>query len=150
MFNLTLLEIPMNIYITSAVTLILLVVLVSVFDKRKTSRKSPEKVNDTQTDENSHDSSSSACCGKHTVCEKDRLTEAMMNKANYFEDEGLDRYKGRSSSDYVDSEIEEFRYVLYTMEQNEVSEWLESLQVRGIELPNALKEEAFSLMKETD
>lgn len=140
----------MNIYIICSVAIILLIVLVSVFDKRRTSKKLSEKINDTETDESFHESSSSLCCGKHAVCEKGRLTEAMMNKANYFDDEDLDRFKGRNSSDYVDSEIEEFRYVLYTMEQKEVSEWLESLQVREIELPNVLKDEAFSLMTENN
>jgi hypothetical protein len=140
----------MAIYIICGVILVILFVMTTFFKKKSSSNTQPENTETISRGENFSNSENSVCCGKHAVCEKDRLTEAMMNKANYFEDEDLDRYKGKSSSDYVDSEIEEFRYVLYTMEQNEVSEWLESLQVRGIELPNALKEEAFSLMTETD
>lgn len=140
----------MAIYIVCGVILVILFVMATFFKKKSSSNTQPESTETISRGENFSNSENSVCCGKHDVCDKQKLAEAMMNKANYFEDEDLDRYKGKSSSDYVDSEIEEFRYVLYTMEQNEVSEWLESLQVREIELPDALKEEAFSLMKETD
>ena len=88
------------------------------------------------------------CCGKHAVCEKQKLAEARMRSAQYFEDEELDRFNGRRSDDYTDKEVEEFRYILYTMQQNEVREWMECLQARGIELPDELKEECYSMMNE--
>ena len=89
----------------------------------------------------------SGCCGKHAVCEKRRLAEAANAGATYFDDEELDRFKGKTSDSFSDDETEEFRYVMYTMEQNEVREWLESLQVRGIELPDGLKDEARLLIE---
>ena len=88
------------------------------------------------------------CCGKHVVCEKQKLAEARMRQAQYFDDEDLDRFKGRSSDSYDDKEVEEFRYVMYTMRQNEVREWMECLQAREIEIPDELKEECYSMMNE--
>ncbi|MBR5707318.1 MAG: phospholipase [Bacteroidaceae bacterium] len=88
------------------------------------------------------------CCGKHAVCEKQKLAEARMRSAQYFDDEDLDRFSGRKSDGYTDQEVEEFRYVLYTMRQEEVREWMECLQARDIELPDELKEECFSMMNE--
>lgn len=88
------------------------------------------------------------CCGKHVVCEKQKLAEARMRSKQYFDDEDLDRFKGRASDSYTDTEVDEFRYVLYTMQQKEVSEWMECLQAREVELPDELKEEAFSMMNE--
>ena len=88
------------------------------------------------------------CCGKHTVCEKQRLAEAMTRQIEYFEDEDLDRFAGRSSDSYSDDEIEEFRYVLDTMRPDEVRDWAESLQVRSIELPDQLKDEVCMMMEE--
>lgn len=88
------------------------------------------------------------CCGKHVVCEKQKLAEARMRSKQYFDDEDLDRFKGRGSDSYSDAEVEEFRYVLYTMQQHEVREWMECLQAREVELPDELKEEAFSMMNE--
>ena len=90
------------------------------------------------------------CCGKHAVCEKQKLAEARMRSARYFDDEELDRYKGRNSSEYTDQEVEEFRYVMYTMRQDEVREWMECLQAREIELPDELKEECYSMMNEIE
>lgn len=90
------------------------------------------------------------CCGKHVVCEKQKLAQARLNSAQYFDDEELDRFKGRASDSYTDSEIEEFRYILYTMQQHEVRQWMECMQARDIELPDELKEEAYSMMNETD
>lgn len=90
------------------------------------------------------------CCGKHVVCEKQKLAEARMRSAQYFDDEELDRFRGCSSNGYNDSEVEEFRYIMYTMRQNEVREWMECLQARQIELPDELKEECFSMMNEME
>lgn len=90
------------------------------------------------------------CCGKHAVCEKQKLAEARMRSAQYFDDEELDRFRGRRSDGYTDKEVEEFRYILYTMQQNEVREWMECLQAREIELPDELKEECFSMMNEIE
>ena len=91
---------------------------------------------------------SGECCGKHAVCEKQKLAEARLRSAQYFDDEDLDRFKGRSSDGYTDQEVEEFRYVMYTMQQEEVREWMECLQAREIELPDELKEECYSMMNE--
>ena len=90
------------------------------------------------------------CCGKHLVCEKQKLAEARLRSKQYFDDEELDRFKGRSSDSYDDSEVEEFRYVMYTMQQNEVRDWMECLQAREIELPDELKEECYSMMNEIE
>lgn len=88
------------------------------------------------------------CCGKHLVCEKQRLADAMTHDAIYYEDEELDVFKGHPSDGYSDDEIESFRYVMDTMRQDEVRGWLESLQVRGIELPDELKDEAWMMIGE--
>ena len=86
------------------------------------------------------------CCGKHAVCEKQKLAEARMRQAQYFDDEELDRFTGRQADEYDDDEVEEFRYVMYTMQTDEVREWLECIQARNIELPDQLKEEAYSIL----
>jgi hypothetical protein len=47
------------------------------------------------------------------------------------------------------NEVEEFREVLYTLKEVEVAGWIRSLQLlRGIELPDALKDEAFLILGE--
>lgn len=39
---------------------------------------------------------------------------------------------------------------MYTMQQNEVRDWMECLQAREIELPDELKEECYSMMNEIE
>ena len=88
------------------------------------------------------------CCGQHEVCEKDSLLAAVSKQIEYYNDEELDRYKGTASSDYTDEAVEEFREVLYTMKEYEVAGWVRSLQLRAIELPDALKDEVFLIVGE--
>ncbi|MBP5323357.1 MAG: phospholipase [Bacteroidaceae bacterium] len=88
------------------------------------------------------------CCGAHEVCEKELMLRALRQQIEYFNDEELDAYRGISENDYDDSQIEEFREVLYTMQPNEVEDWLKSLELREVALPLVLKEEAYTLVAE--
>lgn len=132
----------MNIYLICGIILLALVIMMSIVNKGK-------HQNGVVIEDHHHDDDSSECCGKHDVCEKQRLVNAKLNGAHYFEDEDLDKYKGIEASQYTDTDIEEFRYVMYTMQPEEVMEWLESLNAREIELPNELKEEAFAIINES-
>jgi hypothetical protein len=89
-----------------------------------------------------------ACCGQHAVCERDSLLAAASKKIEYYNDEELDAYRGTESNRYRDEDVEEFREVLYTMRETEVAGWLRSLQLRGINLPDRLKDEAWLMMEE--
>ena len=70
------------------------------------------------------------CCGQHEVCERDSLLAAVSKKIEYYDDEEL------------------FRDVLYTTLDVEVAGWVRSLQLRGIELPDDLKDEVFLIIGE--
>ena len=88
------------------------------------------------------------CCGQHAVCEKESLLAAVSRQIEYFDDEELDRYQGRSAEQYSDVEADEFREVLYTMRDDEVAAWLRSLQLRAVELPAALRDEVCMIVGE--
>lgn len=88
------------------------------------------------------------CCGQHEVCEKDSLLAAVSKGIEYYDDEELDRFRGRASDDYTDEEVEEFREVMFTCKDDEVAGWCRSLQLRGIELPDELKDELFLIIGE--
>ncbi len=87
------------------------------------------------------------CCGAHEVCETDSLL-AYTDKADYYEDEELDLFIGVRTFDYTDRDIEQFREVLYTLKEKEVASWLKSLQVRNIQLPHVIREEALMIVAE--
>lgn len=66
----------------------------------------------------------------------------------YYDDEELDAYRGRSGYDYTEAEIEEFRYVLETMREDEVAGWMRSLMLREVMLPEELKDEVLLIVGE--
>lgn len=88
------------------------------------------------------------CCGQHEVCEKEELLKAVAKGVEYYDDEDLDQYSGRAADSYNDDEEEDFRDVLYTMNQRDVAGWVRSLQLRGIELPPDVREEALFVMQD--
>ena len=88
------------------------------------------------------------CCGQHETCEKDSLLAAVSKGVEYYNDEELDRFRGRTSDEYTDEEVEEFREVMLTCKDDEVAGWCRSLQLRFIELPDELKDELFLIIGE--
>lgn len=90
----------------------------------------------------------SECCGQHQICEKESLLAAVSKQIEYYDDEELDRFKGHPSDEYTEEEIEEFRNILYTMQEVEVAGWCRSLQLRNIVLPDELKDEIFLIVGE--
>ena len=81
------------------------------------------------------------CCGQHQTCEKDSLISAFVEEIDYFDDEELDRYQGRNAEEYSPNEVDEFRDIFYTMNDDDKPRWIRSLQIRNIEIPNQFKDE---------
>lgn len=82
------------------------------------------------------------CCGAHDACDKERVLQAFAaGEMVYYDDEELDRFAGRGSSEYTSEEEEEFREVFTTLQEREAKGWMISLQLRGIEVPDGLKDE---------
>lgn len=88
------------------------------------------------------------CCGMHITCERDSLLAGMSDEIEYFDDEELDVFKGRGADDYTDAEIEQFRDVLLTLLPDDIAPWARSIQLRGIELPGAVREELLMIVAE--
>ncbi len=112
-----------------AVTALLALVLTKLMPNASQGKDAPEE--GSMPDEE--------CCGAHEVCELDlgKLSE----KVVYFADEELDAFKEMEESAFTDEHIEEFREVLYTLKKAEIKDWLHSLELRRINLPDAIKPE---------
>lgn len=100
-------------------------------------------VNDTPDAE-----SDDVCCGMHVTCEKDSLLAAVSDEIIYYDDEELDRFRGMSPDSYTDSDIEEFRNVLLTLLPSDIAGWGRSIQLRGIELPDTVRDELLLIVAE--
>lgn len=88
------------------------------------------------------------CCGMHETCEKDSLIAAFTEKPEYFDDEELDRFKDRASDNYTSGETDEFRNVFYSVLDDEKACWIRSLQIRGIALPDQMKDEVLMIVND--
>lgn|SRR5574344_207096 len=90
----------------------------------------------------------STCNGTNDKCEQECMMEAATKEIEYYDDEELDKYRGRSSDSYQDEEVEEFRDVLYTMRKEDVKGWNRSLILRAVALPDQLKDEVIMIIGE--
>lgn len=88
----------------------------------------------------------STCSGESDACEQVCMMEAATKAPVYFDDEELDIYKGRPADSYTDEEADAFSEIMYTMRPEEVKEWNRSLILRGINVPNQLKDELIALI----
>ncbi len=87
------------------------------------------------------------CCGAHVVCERDSLLNTD-NKAEYFEDEELDVLADIEPDKMTKDQIEQLSEVFYTLKESDVAAWLRSLQLRRIQLPVELREQALLIVSE--
>ncbi len=88
------------------------------------------------------------CCGQHETCERDSLLAAVSKQIEYYDDEELDKYIGTAPEEYTPEQEDEFRDGFYTMQDTDVAGWVRSLQLRGIALPNNIKDEVFLIIGE--
>lgn len=91
--------------------------------------------------------SCNTCNGENSKCEQECMMEAATKEVEYYDDEELDAFKGRPSNEYSDEEVEQFSEVLYTMKPEEVAGWNRSLILRGINLPDQLKDEVIAFLE---
>ncbi len=89
----------------------------------------------------------SECCGAHEVCENENLQVVNPN-IEYFDDEELDELINKKSLNYTTEQIKMIEDVFYTLREEDVAGWLKSLQIRNIELPTHIKEEALLIVGE--
>ena len=93
------------------------------------------------------DGGDEGCCGMHMVCEKTNLSP-LTGEIVYYDDEELDRFRGREPESYTAEETEEFRDVLMTLLPEDVAGWSRSIQVREIALPTEVRDELLLIVSE--
>ncbi len=87
------------------------------------------------------------CCGQHLVCERETLlqTNAVVE---YYDDEELDALSGIPADQYTPAQYKQMREVFDTLQEKDVPGWVRSLQLRNIELPADIREEALLIVRE--
>lgn len=87
------------------------------------------------------------CCGQHLVCERETLLQTNAEVV-YYDDEELDELAGIDANSYTDDEADRIREVFHTLQENDVTGWVRSMQLRGIQLPDDVREEALLIVRE--
>ena len=87
------------------------------------------------------------CCGQHLVCERETLLQTNAEVV-YYDDEELDKLAGIDANSYTDEEADRIREVFHTLQENDVTGWVRSMQLRGIQLPEDVREEALLIVRE--
>ncbi len=136
---------PMWILIISLIVLAIVAAIAGTIRNRKLQKKIDRGELDAMPEVQIVDAE---CCGQHEVCEKDSLLAAVSKKIEYYDDEELDKYIGISPDAYTQEEEDDFRDVFYTMQDTDVAGWVRSLQLRGIALPDNIKDEVFLIIGE--
>lgn len=87
------------------------------------------------------------CCGQHLVCERETLLQTNA-KVEYYDDEELDALAGIAPEDYTEEQHQMIREVFDTLQEKDVPGWVRSLQLRNIQLPADIREEALLIVVE--
>lgn len=87
------------------------------------------------------------CCGTHLVCEKETLLNSNAQIV-YYDDEELDSLSGIKAEDYTEQQIHIFREIFDTLPEDNVAGWARSLNLRNINLPSDIREEALMIIRE--
>ena len=121
------------------ILVILLILLVGVaFFVRRINKQTPEQPPVKIADD---------CCGSHAVCERDSLL-SQTDQIIYFDDEELDTLRGIPSEDYSEAQITMLENVFYTLREQDVAGWIRSIQLRNIDLPEDIRDQALLIVTE--
>lgn len=87
------------------------------------------------------------CCGEHLVCERETLLQTNA-QIEYYDDEELDQLIGIAAEDYTTEQYHMIRAVFDTLQAKDVPGWVRSIQLRNIQLPLDIREEALLIVIE--
>jgi hypothetical protein len=103
-----------------------------------------EQATDIATEQRSEDD---GCCGEHLVCERETLLQTNA-EIIYYDDEELDALAGLAAEDYTQEQCQMIREVFETLKASDVPGWVRSTQLRNIQLPLDIREEALLIVVE--
>lgn len=87
------------------------------------------------------------CCGQHLVCERETLLQTNAH-IDYYDDEELDALADIAPEQYTESQYQMLREVFDSLSEEDVPGWCRSIQLRRIQLPQDIREEALLIVRE--
>lgn len=97
--------------------------------------------------ENTETEDDLGCCGAHLVCERETLLQTQA-QIEYYDDEELDELAGMNPEEYSPRQSAMLHEVFETLLDKDVAGWCRSIQLRGIELPEDIREQCLLIVRE--
>ena len=139
--------IPLILFVCLGIV-ILVIFEVRARKQQKTNSEQSEASNSQSPIANSEASDpDDGCCGEHLVCERETLLQTNA-KVEYYDDEELDALIGIPAEDYTEEQYLMIREVFNTLQAKDVPGWVRSIQLRNIQLPLDIREEALLIVVE--
>ena len=126
------------------VLVLFVLVMTEVHERRKKRDKSGKPVD---SDKPSIPTRPEGCCGTHLVCEKESLLQTNA-KPEYYDDEELDSLAGIAPEQFTAEQHNAILQVFDTLQEKDVPGWCRSLQLRNIQLPADIRDEALLIVRE--
>lgn len=120
----------------------LLILVAFELRARKKSGEIEEKVSS-----DALESADGECCGQHLVCERETLLQTNA-QIEYYDDEELDALADVDPQNYTREQYQAIREVFDSLNEKDVPGWCRSIQLRHIELPQDIREEALLIVRE--
>jgi hypothetical protein len=114
---------------------------------RKTAKSEQDEDATTNNKVSDNRNEDDGCCGEHLVCERETLLQTNA-KVEYYDDEELDTLIGIAAEDYTQEQYQMIREVFETLKASDVPGWVRSIQLRNIQLPLDIREEALLIVVE--
>lgn len=127
-------------YIIVFTALFFAVIIGIEYFRQRRSKRTEQEQNPFE-EEDAHDPQQPVfgCCGKHANCELADNPRSFTPTIDYYDDEELDKFSGRTADSYTPEETALFREIVDTMQADDVKGWLFSLQQREIALPREIE-----------
>ena len=135
--------IPLILFVCLGITILIIFEIRA--RKAANSEQSERPITNSETSDNRNEDD--GCCGEHLVCERETRLQTNA-QIEYFDDEELDVLIGIDAEDYTPEQYQMIREVFETLKASDVPGWVRSIQLRNIQLPLDIREEALLIVVE--
>ena len=125
------------------------IVILIIFEvrARKQNNSEQRELPITNSEASDNRNEDDGCCGEHLVCERETLLQTNA-EVIYYDDEELDALIGIPAENYTQEQYQMIREVFETLKASDVPGWVRSIQLRNIQLPLDIREEALLIVVE--
>ena len=141
--------IPLILFVALGIVILIIFEVRARKQQRANSEPSERPITNSEASNSREEASNpdDGCCGEHLVCERETLLQTNA-KVEYYDDEELDALSGIPAEDYTEEQYQMIREVFNTLQAKDVPGWVRSIQLRNIQLPLDIREEALLIVVE--